>query len=111
MSAPLSRRAMLRHTAAGAAALFLPGTLAACDDDRSGEPGPDLERLLEWTAALRRTGLSGSVSPLGRSAVRVGELAAGTPYKPSTLEAYLRAGGSASGTEPLTLSLTHFDCV
>jgi hypothetical protein len=114
MSAPLSRRDMLRHAAAGAAALFLPGTLAACDDDdrsRDGEPGPDMERLLEWTAALRHTGLSSAESPLGRSAVRVGELAAGTPYKPSTLEAYLRAGGSPTGTEPLTLSLTHFDCV
>jgi hypothetical protein len=103
----------LRHAAAGAAALFLPGTLAACDDTRSGdgEQGPDMERLLGWTAALRHTRLSSAVSPVGRSAVRVGELAAGTPYKPSTLEAYLRAGGSPSGTEPLTLSLTHFDCV
>jgi hypothetical protein len=104
---------MLRHAAAGAAALFLPGPLAAGDEDRSGdgEPGPDMERLLGWTAALRHTGLSSAESPLGRSAVRVGELAAGTPYKPSTLEAYLRAGGSPTGTEPLTLSLTHFDCV
>jgi len=41
----------------------------------------------------------------------VGELAAGTPYEPGTLEAYLRAGGSPSDTEPLTLSLSHFDCV
>jgi len=113
MSAQLSRRDLLRHAAAGAAALLLPGTLAACDSDRSGdgERDPDLARLLRWAAALRDTGLSSAVSPLGRSAVRVGELAAGTPYKPSTLEAYLRAGGSPSGTEPLTLSLTHFDCV
>ena len=104
---------MLRHAAAGAAALFLPGTLAACDDERSGDgdPSPDTKRLLEWTAALRHAGLSGAESPLGRSAVRVGELAAGTPYEPATLEAYLRAGGSPTGTEPLTLSLTHFDCV
>jgi hypothetical protein len=49
--------------------------------------------------------------PLGRSAARVGELAVGTPYEPFTLEAYLRAGGSPSRTEPLTLSLTRFDCV
>ena len=35
----------------------------------------------------------------------------GTPYEPSTLEAYLRAGGSPSSQEPLTLSLTRFDCV
>jgi hypothetical protein len=39
----------------------------------------------------------------------VGELAAGTPYEPFTLEAYLRAGDSPS-REPLTLSLTRFDC-
>jgi hypothetical protein len=112
MSAPLSRRDMLRNAAAGAAALFLPGTLAACDRrPGDGERDLDLERLLGWTAALRDAGLSGTVSPLGRSAVRVGELAAGTPYEPSTLEAYLRAGGSPWGQEPLTLSLTHFDCV
>ena len=41
----------------------------------------------------------------------MGELAAGTPYEPGTIDAYLRAGGSPSATEPLTLSLTRFDCV
>jgi hypothetical protein len=113
MTAPLSRRDMLRHAAAGAAALLLPGPLAACDDVPAGDRKPDLdlERLIGWTTALRNAGLSGAAFPLGRSAVRVGELAAGTPYKPSTLEAYLRDGGSPSSTEPLTLSLTHFDCV
>jgi hypothetical protein len=42
----------------------------------------------------------------------VGELAAaaGTPYQAGTLDAYLRGGGRPS-TEPLTLSLTRFDCV
>jgi hypothetical protein len=50
-------------------------------------------------------------TPLGASAVRVGELTVGSPYQPYTLESYLRAGGSPSRTEPLTLSLTHFDCV
>jgi hypothetical protein len=49
--------------------------------------------------------------PLGRCATRVGELAAGTPYEAGTLEAYLRAGGSPTDTEPLTLSLSRFDCV
>jgi hypothetical protein len=49
-------------------------------------------------------------SPLGREAVRVGELAAGTPYVANTLDAYLKAGGNPS-QEPLTLSLTRFDCV
>ncbi len=113
MTAPLSRRDMLRHAAAGAAALLLPGQLTACDDAAPGDRKPDLdfERLIGWTTALRNAGLAGAASPLGRSAVRVGELATGTPYKPSTLEAYLRAGGSPSGAEPLALSLTHFDCV
>ncbi len=41
----------------------------------------------------------------------MGELAAGTPYEPFTLEAYLKAGGSPTSLEPLTLSLTRFDCV
>jgi hypothetical protein len=72
---------------------------------------PDHARLTEWAAALRDEGLSRPQTPLRRSAARVGELAAGTPYEASTLEAYLRAGGSPSGTEPLTLSLTRFDCV
>jgi hypothetical protein len=40
----------------------------------------------------------------------VGELAGGSPYRPYTLEAYLQAGGTPL-EEPLTLSLTHFDCV
>ena len=48
---------------------------------------------------------------MGAAAARVGQLAAGTPYEPGTLEAYLRRGGSAEAREPLTLALTHFDCV
>ena len=40
----------------------------------------------------------------------MGELARGSPYEPYTLEAYLRAAGNSS-IEPLTLSLTRFDCV
>jgi hypothetical protein len=68
-------------------------------------------RLADWTAALRAEGLSRPESPFGRGVTRVGELAAGTPYEAYTLEAYLRAGGSPSGIEPLTLSLTRFDCV
>jgi hypothetical protein len=104
---------MLRAAAAGAAALVLPRVLTA---RAHGEPAerhadPDRERLLAWTAALRNGGLARAAVPLGGSAVRVGELAAGTPYEASTLEAYLRAGGSPSAREPLTLSLTRFDCV
>jgi hypothetical protein len=60
---------------------------------------------------VRAAGLHRPELPLGRGAARVGELAVGTPYEPFTLEAYLKAGGSPSRTEPLTLSLTRFDCV
>ena len=110
-----SRRDLLRNAALTAAALVLPSPLAAC---RRGEPGdkrtersdPDRERLTAWTAALRAEGSSRPEAPLGRDAIRVGELAVGTPYEPLTLEAYLRAGGSPLH-EPLTLSLTRFDCV
>lgn len=105
MTPPLSRRDLLRTTAAAAAALLLPGPLSAC---ASGDP--DQDRLAAWTAALRAAGLAGARKPLGRAAARVGELAAGTPYQPGTLEAYLRAGGDPR-SEPLTLSLTRFDCV
>ena len=71
----------------------------------------DEARLDAWAATVRREALARSDVPLGRSAVHVGELAVGTPYEAFTLEAYLRAGGSPSRTEPLTLSLTKFDCV
>ena len=103
---PLSRRDLLKHATAAAAALMLPWPL------RAANPlDPDRTRLAHWTATLRADGLSRPDVPLGRAAVRVGELAAGTPYEPATLEAYLRAGGSPTDTEPLTLSLTRFDCV
>lgn len=119
---PLPRRDLLRNAALAAAALALRTPLAACQKEARREPqterlaaspppDPDQARLTDWTAALRAERPSGPESPLGRSAARVGELAAGTPYETSTLEAYLRAGGSPSGTEPLTLSLTRFDCV
>lgn len=112
---PVSRRDLLRNAALTAAALVLPSPLAACG---RGEPGetrterldPDHERLTAWTAALRAEGSSRPEAPLGRNAILVGELAVGTPYEPHTLEAYLRAGGSPFH-EPLTLSLTRFDCV
>ena len=113
MSPSLTRRDMLRNAAAAAAAIVLPGALTA---QASGQAvvrsaDPDGERLLAWTTALRNGGLARAAIPIGGSAIRVGELAAGTPYEPATLEAYLRAGGSPWGQEPLTLSLTHFDCV
>lgn len=105
-----------------AAALALPVPLAACGRRRpagldpaaqtlAGPTGPDRERLVAWVAALRAERLAHPGLPLGRAAARVGELAAGTPYEPGTLEAYLGAAGASPALEPLTLSLTRFDCV
>jgi N-acetylmuramoyl-L-alanine amidase-like protein len=113
MRPSLTRRDMLRNAAAAAAAIVLPGMLTAraSGGPAARSPDPDRERLLAWTAALRNGGLARATIPLGGSAARVGELAAGTPYEAATLEAYLRAGGSPWGQEPLTLSLTRFDCV
>ncbi|HWB40003.1 MAG TPA: N-acetylmuramoyl-L-alanine amidase-like domain-containing protein [Gemmatimonadales bacterium] len=108
----LPRRDLLRGAALAAAALALRTPLAACRDASPPPPAdPDHTRLAEWSAALRAEGLAGTDVRLGRVATRVGELAAGTPYQPHTLEAYLKAGGSPEGPEPLTLSLTRFDCV
>lgn len=106
MSLDLSRRGFLHHSALAAAALGLPLPLLGLD-----RSDPDRERLADWTARLRAEGLTGAGVPLGQSVVRVGELAAGTPYQAGTLDEYLKSGGSPSGTEPLTLSLTRFDCV
>lgn len=94
----LSRRDLLQGVAACAA---WPWLRTQADADRA--------RLAAWTSALRQS--SGSPRSIGGDAVRVGELAAGSPYEAFTLEAYLRAGGSPASTEPLTLSLTRFDCV
>lgn len=77
----------------------------------SQRASPDEERLAAWARVLRRARLADHSKPLGRAGIRAGELAEGTPYEPYTLEAYLRAGGSPRETEPLTLSLTRFDCV
>jgi hypothetical protein len=110
MSASRTRRQMLGELAAMVTALAVPASVSRAlggpvfgDDDR--------ERLAAWTKTLRTERLSRSDAPLGRAAVRVGEQAAGTPYVASTLEAYLKAGGKPTSTEPLTLSLTRFDCV
>lgn len=117
MSDSISRRDLLRSVALSAAGLGL----VACQrrdadarapaSDASMQVGPDEARLAAWASTLRTEGVAQARVPLGRSATRVGELAIGTPYEPFTLEAYLRAGGSPSRTEPLTLSLTKFDCV
>jgi hypothetical protein len=107
---PVSRRSLLRHASAAAAALALPAPLVACIKKQHSVRDPGQFRLTAWTTALRDEGLSSLETPLGKSAVRVGELAAGTPYEPYTLEAYLKEGGTPED-EPLTLSLTRFDCV
>ena len=121
MNRPLSRRSLLRNAAITAAAYALPLPLSACESEEvPREPfgeivppeqavDPDRARLAAWTKALRTEGQTRA--PLGRSATLVGELAAGTPYEAFTLEEYLRTGGSPLRTEPLTLSLTRFDCV
>ncbi|HET7239739.1 MAG TPA: N-acetylmuramoyl-L-alanine amidase-like domain-containing protein [Gemmatimonadales bacterium] len=102
---PLSRRDWLGTAALAVAAFWFPsigGALA---------PDPGRRRLEQWVAALRSERLATPAAPLGGAAVRVGRLAAGTPYQPGTLEAYLREGGSPRSREPLTIALTHFDCV
>lgn len=121
MTHALPRRTLLRLAAMAAAALALPAPLAACGRRRrtadgptpppAGPSGQDLARLVAWVAALRAEGLAHRGIPPGRAAIRVGELAAGTPYEAGTLETYLGAPGGTPAIEPLTLSLTRFDCV
>jgi hypothetical protein len=121
----LSRRDLVRSATAAAVALAIPAPLMACasrtnDDSKQPDspqtktlttPDPDHARLTTWTTTLRQEGLTRNPGPIGPAAARVGELAIGTPYVAFTLEEYLKAGGSPSRTEPLTLSLTKFDCV
>ncbi len=126
----LTRRDMLRDSVAAVAAMLVPIPLAACrgappeaDPDALPGTGPvdaaaydppaaeDAERFRSWVSTLRDEGMADRSVPLGLAAARVGELAIGTPYEAFTLEAYLRAGESPMRTEPLTLSLTRFDCV
>lgn len=117
MIPPLSRRALLQRAAVAGALFALPGPLQACSrgGDRSPDPqedpDPDRERLADWAATLGADGLTAGDVALGLGAARVGELAAGTPYVPGTLDAYLAGDHPAPPREPLTLSLTRFDCV
>lgn len=129
VSTPLSRRTLLHRALAALPAILLPGAAGACasrppmadppvnapPDDRSPASGdsspPDQARLAAWSAALRALPGAARGDSIGREAARVGELAAGTPYEAGTLDAYVRAGGSPAGIEPLVLSLTRFDCV
>jgi hypothetical protein len=102
----MSRRDVLQAAAALAATLLLPGSLRG-----HSAPDPDAARLEDWTAALRSAGLTRGADCTGAAASRVGELAGGTPYVPGTLDTYLAGGRTPAGAEPLTLSLTRFDCV
>ena len=122
MTHPISRRDLLKSVALATAGVGLAcqrpqasaSTAATDTASTSATTAPanaDEARLDAWAATVRREALTRDDVPLGRSATRVGELAIGTPYEAFTLEAYLRAGGSPSRTEPLTLSLTKFDCV
>ena len=110
MTRPRSRREMLGDVAALAAAIAIPAPLARVLGAAHWSD-PDHERLARWSSTLRVERLTGANVPLGRASVRVGEQAAGTPYEAYTLEAYLKAGGKPTSREPLTLSLTRFDCV
>jgi hypothetical protein len=103
MQNPISRREMLSRSAGLLAATAIPFPLFAAS--------PDESRLRAWGAALRSIGMNRHSLPLGIRAIRVGELAIGTPYEPYTLEAYIKAGGDPKGLEPLIVSLTRFDCV
>jgi hypothetical protein len=123
----VTRREWLRVAAGAGALLALPPALLGCAPAGAADvvrPSPDgaapetlppttddLRRLDAWVRAVRAAGHHHTDVPLGRAAATVGEQALGTPYEAFTLEAYLRAGGSPSRTEPLTLSLTRFDCV
>ena len=121
VSASITRRALLRRAAEGAGVLALSTPLIACLAPRASAAGPvgapaaarspDEERLVRWTNTLRAGGITPPSVSVGRAATRVGELAVGTPYVAFALESYLRDGGSPTGAEPLTLSLSHFDCV
>jgi hypothetical protein len=115
LTGSFTRRDFCR-AAVGVAALVLRAPVAAglralpdADPDQP-HATPDEARLAAWTSALRAGGLVRADVPIGRAAIGVGERAEGTPYRPGTLEAYLRAGGTPA-REPLTASLTRFDCV
>jgi hypothetical protein len=106
MTVPLTRRSFLHRAAILAAALGIPARLLA-----PRRRDPDAERLSDWTGQLRHEGLTAPEVGFGREVARVGELAIGTPYLAGTLDAYLGAGAHPLDAEPLTASLTHFDCV
>jgi len=103
--ATLSRREWVHATLLSAAAWVLPGTRRW-----DWTHDPDQQRLQDWSGTLRGEHITGDQGSLGAAAARTGELASGSPYQAGTLDAYLRHGGNPR-SEPLTLSLTRFDCV
>ncbi|HVD60437.1 MAG TPA: N-acetylmuramoyl-L-alanine amidase-like domain-containing protein [Gemmatimonadaceae bacterium] len=105
MSNDLTRRDLLRNAALAAAGMALPFRMSALETD------DDKTRLQSWSDTLRREAPKFRSQPFGRRAVRVGELAVGSPYEAFALEAYIKAGGNPEGLEPLALSLSRFDCV
>jgi len=117
MSAPLTRRELLRGAAVSAAALAFPSLLAGCGVSRAaaraveGDLHPDRARYRTWANWIRAEVLADPALTTGRGGARVGEFAIGTPYEAFTLEAYIKAGGDPSQREPLTLWLSRFDCV
>jgi hypothetical protein len=116
---PISRRRWICGALAALAAvpaLGLDTRLQAdrqpnADADVSPPTQEDLRRLERWIGAVRAAGLHHDHVPSGRTAAAIGQQALGTPYEAFTLEQYLHAGASPARTEPLTLSLTRFDCV
>lgn len=111
MTNSISRRELFLRAAGVAATFAIPFPLFADDAGFDIPSDADEVRLRAWSVALRSVGMTRHSQPLGPRAIKVGELAIGTPYEPNTLEAYIEAGGNPSGVEPLTLSLTRFDCV
>ena len=115
MNSPRSRRAMIGDVAYLAAALAIPAPIFGRFGTRPThaaaptELDPDLARFDGWTTALRTAQLADRTVPIGLATARIGELAVGTPYEAHLLDAYLRRGDGPI-IEPLTLSLTRFDC-
>ena len=109
----MTRRDLLRRAAEAVGVLAMSSPLVACISRPASvvAGSPDEERLVRWTSDLRAKRLTPPSVSVGKAATRVGELAVGTPYVAFALESYLREGGSPTATEPLTLSLSHFDCV
>jgi hypothetical protein len=93
----ISRREMLRNAVAAIAALAVPIPLAGCRV-APGETDPDA------VPNIARTDQPVFDAPNPEDAARFSSWV-------QTLEAYLRAGGSPMRSEPLTLTLTRFDCV